>query len=197
MIQICMTELYHHGIKGQKWGVRRYQNPDGTRTSAGKQREYYRRRVIRELKNVDDVNRIVSTLSKREQRLLGKGKNQDKWIDDEERIEMSSNIARTFIQRRDGIPVSMIEIWEIKPDVGEIAIATDPKYRGTGVTTQNINDAIKWFNSKSNTKLKDLQWNNRKENPKSGQIAEKFGFGEKEETDDWEFRVMRKNGDSK
>ena len=28
-------ELYHHGIKGQKWGVRRYQNPDGSLTSEG------------------------------------------------------------------------------------------------------------------------------------------------------------------
>ena len=32
------TELYHHGIKGQKWGVRRYQNPDSSLTSAGKAR---------------------------------------------------------------------------------------------------------------------------------------------------------------
>ncbi len=35
------NELYHHGIKGQKWGVRRYQNPDGTLTEAGKRRERY------------------------------------------------------------------------------------------------------------------------------------------------------------
>lgn len=33
-----MNELQHHGIKGQKWGVRRYQNADGTLTSEGKKR---------------------------------------------------------------------------------------------------------------------------------------------------------------
>lgn len=30
--------LIHYGIKGQKWGVRRYQNKDGTLTEAGKRR---------------------------------------------------------------------------------------------------------------------------------------------------------------
>ena len=30
--------LEHHGIKGMKWGVRRYQNADGTLTSAGKKK---------------------------------------------------------------------------------------------------------------------------------------------------------------
>lgn len=32
--------LAHHGIKGQKWGIRRYQNSDGTLTEAGKKRYY-------------------------------------------------------------------------------------------------------------------------------------------------------------
>lgn len=32
------THLYHHGIKGMKWGVRRFQKKDGTLTAAGKKR---------------------------------------------------------------------------------------------------------------------------------------------------------------
>lgn len=37
-----MYDLYlvHHGVLGQKWGVRRYQNKDGTLTEAGKRRHY-------------------------------------------------------------------------------------------------------------------------------------------------------------
>ena len=27
---MCEVELYHHGIKGQKWGVRHFQNKDGS-----------------------------------------------------------------------------------------------------------------------------------------------------------------------
>lgn len=32
------SELYHHGILGMHWGIRRYQNPDGTLTEAGRKR---------------------------------------------------------------------------------------------------------------------------------------------------------------
>ena len=30
--------IEHHGVKGQQWGRRRYQNPDGSLTEAGKKR---------------------------------------------------------------------------------------------------------------------------------------------------------------
>ena len=45
------NELYHHGIKGQKWGVRRYQNPDGSLTLAGKKRALSVQNKYTELSN--------------------------------------------------------------------------------------------------------------------------------------------------
>ena len=43
--------LAHHGIKGQKWGVRRYQNPNGSLTDAGKKR--IARKAQRKLNRID------------------------------------------------------------------------------------------------------------------------------------------------
>ena len=60
MVQMQGNELYHHGILGQKWGVRRFQNKDGTRTDAGKRRE----RATRNAESMSDeelrsaVNRL-------------------------------------------------------------------------------------------------------------------------------------------
>lgn len=51
------NELYHHGIKGQKWGRRRFQNSDGTLTKEGKARYKAYNKDYKEYKT---LNRHVS-----------------------------------------------------------------------------------------------------------------------------------------
>ena len=45
-------ELYHHGILGQKWGLRRYQNADGTLTPEGRERMLAKARKYESKANV-------------------------------------------------------------------------------------------------------------------------------------------------
>lgn len=52
-------ELYHHGIKGQRWGVRRFQNKDGSLTAKGKKRYYDTPELNKQKREVD---RAKSTL---------------------------------------------------------------------------------------------------------------------------------------
>lgn len=56
-------ELYHHGIKGQKWGIRRFQNEDGSLTPAGEKRygtiENYNSAVERRKKNWKTAGKVA------------------------------------------------------------------------------------------------------------------------------------------
>ena len=81
-------ELRHHGIKGQRWGVRRYQNADGSLTAAG-QRRYDR-----------DV--AENNMKKKENRaILKEGGDPDRWVrEDLERskkvVDANSDLVKEF-----------------------------------------------------------------------------------------------------
>lgn len=59
-------ELYHFGVKGMKWGVRRYQNEDGSLTSLGKKRNQMRsdRKIAKKRQTTSNI--VNAEYSRRE-----------------------------------------------------------------------------------------------------------------------------------
>lgn len=51
-------ELYHHGIKGQHWGVRRFQKKDGSLTTAGKKRYYDTPKLNKQMSELESAKSV-------------------------------------------------------------------------------------------------------------------------------------------
>ena len=96
------NELYHWGIKGQKWGIRRYQNPDGTLTKEGKARYRvnsvgeYRKRQLDSGKSIAESS---SSITNKAAEMVRKSRNRIASKPDESVRSMSDEELRKRINR--------------------------------------------------------------------------------------------------
>lgn len=169
--------LMHHGILGQKWGVRRYQNPDGTRTSEGKRRRMYADRVRKASKTNDAVNSIVETMSLREKQLLmgGYTTKDQKYINS---VEEGSSLAKRVLIKDKDTPVSFFDIWD-DGDYLNVALGTrnEESYRHKGYAKKAASRGMKWYESnKDKYGSVPIIWGVHETNKGSIAIAKKMGF---------------------
>ena len=109
---ILSNELQHHGIKGQKWGVRRFQNTDGSLTAEGRKRysvDDYQQAINRTKttgKIVNEARALNSTAKKLKdpaaERRIRKNVSEMSDIELQKRVQrlnMEDNYTRMMLQR--------------------------------------------------------------------------------------------------
>lgn len=173
-------ELFHHGVKGQKWGVK-----NGPPYPLKK---YYR-------KNAAKANTVFSTLSSKEKYYLTDDENAQYYVtEDEYRLNNRVKNIYSLVTQYKGIPVSAIDVWQYKDDpYGEVSILTNSNYRGKGFGSDSVKRAKDWLNN-SQSQIQYLVWNVHTNNIPSINLATKSGFKLDEISDDkqWASYVYKK-----
>ena len=160
-----VNELYHHGILGQRWGVRRFQNKDGSLTEAGRKRK---NRI-----DAKESNEIYRSLTKKERQLvMADDKPPNRFTDSAELRDYSVNTSTIYNKKK---AISSVTAWKDGDENVALSVMTrnDPSYRHHGYADQAVKKAIEWL---ENSDFKRAYWDVRVDNVQSIKLAERNGF---------------------
>lgn len=89
-----IDDLEHSGVKGQKWGIRRYQNPDGSLTELGRKRYGYNAIDKKDAK-IARKKAAGKNVEKQERRQRIRRELTDKLVENDKKIFDNYGIDRT------------------------------------------------------------------------------------------------------
>lgn len=132
-------------------------------------------RASKAAKTEDEVEDIVSTLNKKERKLFGFTKKDEKYKEPEE----YKLLVKRFIERVNGKAVSFFDINEYDAGYNVVVCTRSGKeYRGKGYALKAIRAGVQWYDrNKRRLRLnKPLVWWSESDNIGSQKLAEKAGF---------------------
>ena len=104
------NELYHYGVKGQKWGVRRYQNSDGSLTDNGKKRVAKLNAKI----NKADKKAIESFNSSKKHFQDKKIFSKEKGLDEYQKATLSKNYSDRYLKKLRAMGINRNESLKVR-----------------------------------------------------------------------------------
>lgn len=179
---IWSDELYHYQVKGAKWYVRRYQNPDGSLTALG--RIHYGIGKMREKHAEKKAANAQDKKEKLEKRALrGSGRAMRKassMMTDEElkqhtaRLNLEKQYKEALRSNQGGIGYEIRKITGAIAKKALVEAGTDALKRVIGVGTDKLVDSVKSAVNKAKSEdLTPKQENNQKQQNKQSDNSQK------------------------
>ena len=127
-------------------------------------------------KSKKDVDDVVSTLNKRERKLLcldDKAEDHVGYMSNEE----TKAIIGRFIVKVNNVPVSVFDLKDVGKHINASVVTRNgEEYRNKGYAVQAIKKGLRWYDNNKSKINKPIVWWSDKKNVASQRIAEKCGF---------------------